>query len=196
MWTAKSLIILQMCWKISFLSTGLLQNLFISAANGQAALGGLVAGQSAVGAPSQSGTNQNGPVLSNGHQSSSGAAQVFDYGHMSSNQFKRQKTLPNTQSGAQTHLQHVNKTSPSSGSLGPTKTFHGFNKLSPSLGNHKGHAKKMHGYAGTSTSPSSGSHLQQFSTSQHQSHSSPRKHSSHSKKFSKQHSVGHSHKYA
>ena len=133
---------------------------------------------------------------------------MFDYGHRSGAQFKRQNSAPNNPSSAQTQFQHTNKASPPVGGQGPSK-FHGFNrlspsvgnKLSPSLGNHNGHAKNMHGpppgqFAGTSTSPSAGVHPQQFSSSQHQSHNSHRKHSSHSNKFSKQHSTGHSHKYS
>ena len=161
-----------------------------------------------------SGTDQNGPVLSNGHGSSSGAPQVFDYGHKSGVQFKRQNSAPNNPSSAQTQFQHTNKASPPIGSQGPSK-FHGFNKLSPSLGklspslgnklspslgNHNGHAKNMHGlppgqFTGNSTSPSAGVHSQQYS-SQHQSHNSHRKNLSRSNKFSKQHSTGHSHKYS
>ena len=180
-----------------------------SAANGQAALGGLVGGP--VTSSASLATDQNGPVLSNGHGSSTGPPQVFDYGHRSGAQYKRQNSAPNNPSSAQTQFHHTNKASPPVAGQGPSK-FHGFNKLSPSvgnklspslgnklspsLGNHNGHAKNMHGqFSGTSSSsPSGGVHPGQFSSSQHQSHSSHRKHSSH--KFSKQHSTGHSHKYS
>ena len=173
-----------------------------SAANGQAALGGIPASQTSLtNASSQGGSNQNGPTLNNGHHNTAGGPQVFDYGHKSSGQFKRQNSLPGSNpSSSQTHYQHVNKASPPTSNLGAAKPFVGLNKLSPSLGNLHGHNKKSHGVSsshlqGTSTSPSAGIHSQQFGQLHQQSHNSHKKHSPHNVKFSKQHSTGHSHKY-
>ena len=173
---------------------------FVLAANGQTLGTSLTGPSTPASIAGQTGPSQNGPVLNNGHHNGLGTApQVFDYGHKPGGQFSRQNSLPNNPSSTQTLYQGVNKASPPTSGHGAVKNFHNFDKLSPSLGNH--HSKKLHGisssqYQGTSTSPSAGVHLQQFTSSQQLSHNSHKKHSSQKNKFSKQNSTGHPHKYS